>query len=179
MGKSGILNVIIAIGLFAIFFLLIFKLIKIIRKKIIKTILRQVNIDKIDALSGFEFEEYLYYLFCDLGFKVTRTKATRDYGADLVIDINNIKITIQCKLYCGHNVGTNAIQEAFTSIRYYNANTSIVITNSYFTKSAKVLADKTNLILIDRDNLIKMIKLKEKEKYIMRNKLVYKVININ
>ena len=89
---TDILNVIIAIVLFAIFFLLILKFIKTIRKKIINEILKNVSIEKIDALSGFEFEEYLYYLFNDLGFKVIRTKATRDYGADLILQINNISL---------------------------------------------------------------------------------------
>ena len=45
------------------------------------------------------------------------------------------------------------------AIKYYNADSAIVITNSYFTKSAIKLAKVNNVELWDRDKLINLIKI--------------------
>ena len=43
--------------------------------------------------------------------------------------------------------------EVVGGARFYNATLCYVITNNYFTKSARQLADANNVILWDRDTL--------------------------
>ena len=121
----------------------------------------------------------MYYLFLNLGFEVSKTKKSHDYGADLILKINNIVITIQSKLYHKHLVGTSSVQEVYSSIKYYNARKGIVITNSYFTKSAITLAKTTDVLLWDRDTLLKLVTLNNIEKKHFKNKLLYSIINTN
>jgi HJR/Mrr/RecB family endonuclease len=162
-----------------IFFYTSKKTIKTIKNKKINKFINGITIDSINSLSGQDFEEFLYYLFLNLGFDVTKTKSSHDYGADLILKINNIIITIQSKLYHNHSVGTSSVQEVYSSTKYYNANLGIVITNSYFTKSAKNLAKSTNVMLWDRDFLKQLLSLKEYEKRTFKNKLLYSILNEN
>ena len=167
---------------FAIILISIFVLIKLRKKsnnKQIEKYINSVTIDSINSLSGQDFEEFLYYLFLNLGFEVSKTKKSHDYGADLILKINNIVITIQSKLYHKHLVGTSSVQEVYSSIKYYNARKGIVITNSYFTKSAITLAKTTDVLLWDRDTLLKLITLNNIEKKHFKNKLLYSIINTN
>lgn len=121
-----------------------------IDKKITRKFIDKININSIDSLDGLEFEEFLYYSIKSLGIKVERTQKSRDYGADLVILLKNHKLVIQTKLYYNHNVGNSAVQEIAGARKYYNADTGVVITNSYFTKSACALAESNNIRLMDR-----------------------------
>lgn len=125
---------------------------------ITKKMIEKIDIEKIDSLDGLSFEEFLYYSFKSRRIKVEKTKSSRDYGADLIIYLDGYKIVIQSKLYYNHNVGNSAIQEVASARNYYNADGGIVITNSYFTKSAIILAEKTNVKLIDRKNLCEFLK---------------------
>ena len=123
---------------------------RIIDKRITNEYLRSLSIEKIDSLNGIEFEKFLYLSFASLGIKVIRTKSSRDYGADLVLKRKNQTIVIQSKLYFNHNVGNSAVQEIATARTHYNADIGIVITNSFFTKSACYLAESNKVKLIDR-----------------------------
>lgn len=84
------------------------------------------------------------------------TKTTGDFGADLILYKDGIKIIVQAKRYSKH-VGVSAIQESFSAKSYYNANESWVVTNNYFTQQAKELSYKNGVKLIDRDRLIDLI----------------------
>lgn len=110
------------------------------------------NISQLDRLSGIEFEELLKDIFVRLGYKVQSTKASHDYGADLVITKGNQSAVIQAKCYSG-TVGIKAIQEIISSKNHYGAKDLIVATNSYFSKDASVLASENDVKLIDREVL--------------------------
>ena len=85
------------------------------------------------------------------------TSSSGDYGIDIIGDNNNIKYGYQCKRY-RKKIGVYAIQQALTGVKYYNLDIPVVITNSYFTAAASNLADNTEVLLIDRDRLFKMVK---------------------
>jgi restriction system protein len=57
-------------------------------------------------------------------------------------------ILIQAKRYQGA-VGNRAVQEVISAVAYYGGDEGWVITNSSFTPSAKALAQKSNVRLID------------------------------
>ena len=119
------------------------------------------NISTIDKMSGEEFEEFLELHFKKEKFKVHLTPKTGDYGADLVVKKNKEKIVIQAKRW-NQNVGVEAIQQVVASIKYYNADRGMVITNSKFTENAINLAKANNITLIDRNYILKLAEPNEK-----------------
>lgn len=119
----------------------------------------------IDNMSGIEFEEFLKYYFIENGYKVTETSKSHDFGADLILKRNNYTIVVQAKRYKG-KVGIKAVQEVIGAISYYGANKGMVITNSFYTRSAIELARASNIVLWDRENLINELL---KKKNILKN----------
>ena len=114
------------------------------------------NID-IDIMSGEEFESFCAKVLQDNGFEnVNITKASGDQGVDIIAFKDGVRYAIQCKRY-SNSVGNKAVQEVIAGMQYYGCPVGIVMTNSYFTKSAKELADKTGIILWDRNFLSKYI----------------------
>jgi len=117
--------------------------------------IRSSSIEKINHMSGIEFEEYLHAILKKLGYKVFLTETTGDFGADLILQKDGIKTVVQAKRYKG-SVGIKAVQEIFGAKSYYDAQDAWVITNSYYTKAAKALALKSNVRLLNRNSLIEL-----------------------
>lgn len=118
--------------------------------------LRKAGIREIDEMTGEEFEEFLGHLFDKRGYDVSYTKASGDYGADLILEDRDDIIAVQAKRYSG-NVGVKAVQEIIGALKMYEATQGWVVTNSYFTRQAEKLAESNDVYLIDRDELIDMI----------------------
>lgn len=114
------------------------------------------SIKKIDKMTGKDFEHYLKVRFERLGFQVTLTKDSGDYGADLILKDRHSIIAVQAKRYHSY-VGIKAVQEVIGSMAYYGASKCLVVTNSYYTKNARQLALANDVVLWDRDILIQMI----------------------
>lgn len=117
---------------------------------------KNYDFSKIDYMDGVEFENLIDAKFQKMGYKTKLTKATKDYGVDLIATKNKRSIAIQIKRY-NRNVGVKAIQEVIAAKAFYKTDTAMVLTNSYFTKPAKNLAKETNVILIDRSKLAKIL----------------------
>lgn len=117
--------------------------------------LRQSNIYQIDQMNGRQFEEYLSALYQALGYQTEVTKASGDFGADLILKNNNETIIVQAKRY-SNKVSLQAVQEIVAAKGYYSANHAWVVTNNYFSDPARKLADANDVLLIDRDLLIKL-----------------------
>lgn len=114
------------------------------------------GIADIDKMTGAMFEQYLEILFHNHGYKVERTGKTGDYGADLVICKDGIRTIVQAKRY-KKNVNLKAVQEAVAAKAMYKCSQAMVVTNSYFAKSALVLARENGVELWDREQLVRMI----------------------
>lgn len=109
----------------------------------------QPNSSDFADLSGIDFETYLAKLLSEHGFEDIRgTSTTGDQGADLIAKRNGKTIVIQAKRYQG-SVGNRAVQEVAGAIKFYGADEGWVITSGTFTSSAKALAQKNNVRLID------------------------------
>lgn len=132
----------------------------IIRKKIKKNQYKNnIDLQQIDKMSGVEFEEYLMRLFEKLGYRVTLTKRSNDYGADLIMKKDEKTIIVQAKRY-HQKVGIAAVQEVYAAKRVYKADEAwIVTTNEGFTKQAIHLAKLNDVLLIGRNVLVKFIML--------------------
>lgn len=119
---------------------------------------RGVSIDKIDKMSGLEFEKFTARLLRQLGYKdVTVTKSSGDQGIDVLASKDGLRYAIQCKNY-SRKLDNTPVQEAYTGKVYYRCDVAVVLTNNYFTSGAIELARKTGVVLWDRDVLKQMIK---------------------
>lgn len=112
-----------------------------------------VKNNDVSKMSGVDFENHLAQLLKESGFtNVSGTPKTGDQGADLIAKKGGKTIIIQAKRYEG-NVGNKAVQEVIGAIRFYDGDEGWVITNSAFTKSARELAHKNKIKLIDGADL--------------------------
>ena len=103
-------------------------------------------------MSGEEFERYLKAYFEKKGYKVNLTPKSHDYGVDLILKNKYETVIIQAKRY-KNKVGISAIQEIVAARGMFEADRCMVITNSYFSKSACDLANANNVELWDREFL--------------------------
>ncbi|MEH7248235.1 restriction endonuclease [Neobacillus niacini] len=118
--------------------------------------LRNSGIADIDRMNGIEFEHYLKELYQSRGYTAEVTSASGDYGADLLLKKDGRKIVVQAKRYA-KDVGIKAVQEVMGAKSYYRAEEARVVSNSYFTKAARELAAKGQVMLVNRDELIDYI----------------------
>ena len=157
-----VLLLIVLLPIFLLYWIIraIFKCIKIRKwkknKYTINDFLANCSIEKIDIMEGYEFEQFLKTLFFYLGYNVETTARTGDYGADLVMTKDKIKTVVQAKRYT-KNVGSKSVQEVVVAKTHYNADETMVVTNSTFTKQAEEIASENGVILIDRNSLCSLI----------------------
>jgi restriction system protein len=111
------------------------------------------TIQQIDWMSGREFEERVWVLFKQLGYHSTLTKQSGDYGADVVLVKDGVHTVVQVKRY-NKAVDPAAVQQVVASKAMYGCTHAIVVTNHFYTKAARFLAEKNGVELWDRDRLI-------------------------
>ena len=127
---------------------------------IVKLIFRHIRykkyinsgLDVVDKMSGTEFEEFLLVHFKQMGYRSRLTPVTADYGADLVLEKDNVKTVVQAKRW-GQKVGVEAVQQILGAMGYYKASKAIVITNNYCSENAHILATSNNIEIWNRDVL--------------------------
>ncbi|WP_251171466.1 restriction endonuclease [Cytobacillus firmus] len=122
-------------------------------------------------MDGQYFEDFIAELFTLIGYSYLKTPASGDQGLDLILykktnEAGQEKIGVQCKRFKS-SVSNKAVQEAFAGRHYYDCDRAIVVTPSVFTKSAKNLAEKLNIELMDGHNLNKI--LQSKQEYLLNN----------
>lgn len=111
-----------------------------------------------DTMEGHDFEYYCADLLKNNGFyNVNVTQGSGDQGIDVLAEKGGVKYGIQCKCY-SKDIGNKAVQEAFAGKTFYHCHVAAVLTNRYFTRSAKELASINQVLLWDRDQLEKFIK---------------------
>lgn len=142
---------------FILFFIILIVLIAIIIKYYAQPKLYNISeeLSRIDNLPGQSFELWCVKLLRKLGYcNIQTTKATGDYGADIVCNYSGNRVVVQCKRYRNH-VGIRPVQEVLGARAHYNAELMIVITNNYFTQAANNLARESGVSLWDRSVLSK------------------------
>ena len=111
-----------------------------------------VTIYTVDAMDGYQFEDFLAMMYTSLGYEVEVTKKGADQGADLFAERFGQKLVIQAKNYTD-SVGNSAVQQVLAAKAFYGCDDAMVVTNSHFTPSAKQLAEQTRVRLVDRTEL--------------------------
>lgn len=114
--------------------------------------IHRARIEDVDEMTGWEFERWLERLFEQLGFGVERTPYRGDFGADFVLEWRNTRIAVQAKR-TSQRVGLRAVQEVVAAKSYYRCDQAMVVTNSYFTEEALILARVNDVRMRSRDDL--------------------------
>lgn len=115
------------------------------------------SFEEIDKMTGIQFEYFVKRLLQKNGYEdVQITKASGDEGVDLTAIHNGKKIAVQCKRY-KNKITNKAIQEVFSGKHVYKCDEAYVITNSYFTDNAILLAKNHKVKLINRDQLFDLL----------------------
>jgi Restriction endonuclease/Protein of unknown function (DUF2510) len=127
----------------------------------------------LDAMSGVEFENFVAGLYRSRGFEAEITKASGDFGADLIVaaqgglrrsewdptryesDGWSNRMAVQCKRYSGA-VGVRSVTEVIAGKGMYDCPRAAVVTNSTFTAQARQLAEAHSVELIDGARLRQM-----------------------
>ena len=116
------------------------------------------DLSSLDNTSGREFEIFLVSLFEKLGFSSTVTNRSKDYGCDMMLQQGEYRIAVQSKRSESELTFTS-VQRALDSLKKYDAQLAIVVTNNKFISSAKQLAKIKDVVLIDRKKLLDLIEL--------------------
>jgi ketosteroid isomerase-like protein len=116
----------------------------------------QLTLEYARTLDGIAFEEWLTRQLRDAGLPgVSKTQASRDQGADIVVSIGARKIVIQAKNY-QDTTGNKSVQEALGALHYYKATEAWVVTTSTFSTDAIDLAFHTGVHLVDGSRLLNL-----------------------
>lgn len=107
----------------------------------------------VDRMSGRDFEYCVATVLNRTGFgNVAVTKASGDFGVDIVATKDGARWVFQCKCY-QNTLGLKPIQEVYSGAKMYGATRTVVVTNSYFSQNATELAQRLNVELWDRNIL--------------------------
>jgi len=104
---------------------------------------------------GIPFEAAVAALYEADGYAVEKTKASGDYGVDILARRSAEVLAVQAKGY-SKRVGVRAVQEAISGALFYKATKAVVATNSFFTTQAKQLANASGVTLVDKVELTDM-----------------------
>lgn len=117
---------------------------------------KMLEFDSVDMMTGTEFEDWCIWVLENNGFDdVKKTGKAGDQGVDITAIKNEIHYAIQCKCYSS-NLGNTPIQEVYAGKHMYDCQIGVVMTNRYFTQGATSLAQKTGVLLWDRNRIYDM-----------------------
>lgn len=121
-------------------------------------------INEINKMSGAEFEELLVHLFRQQGFQVNQVPKSDFICADLILKKKQELIVVQTKRR-SINIGVSAVNEVVNAAANHKAHQKWIVTNRYYTKEAIAQASVNKVVLLNRDDLLAMLKAyKEKNK---------------
>ena len=115
------------------------------------------EMEKVDNMDGHAFENWCAELLKQTGFtEVEVTPGSGDQGVDILAVKEGVYYAIQCKCYSS-DLGNTPIQEVYAGKEMYNCQVGAVMTNRHFTEGARKLAEKTRVLLWDRNKLIELL----------------------
>lgn len=110
------------------------------------------------GMDGHDFEVWCAQLLADNHFTDIRlTKGSGDQGVDILASRDDVCFAIQCKLYSSP-LGNRPVQEVYAGKTIYRCHVGVVMTNSTFTSGAREAAEKTGVLLWDRDKLADLVR---------------------
>ena len=120
-----------------------------------------VTLEDLDSMDGKAFENACAKMLLANDFEnIKQTKASGDFGVDILAEREGLLYGVQCKRY-NTKLDSRPIQEISAGMAYYECDVGAVMTNSVFTKHAAELADAGSIELWDRDTLAEWVKMLE------------------
>lgn len=119
--------------------------------------------NQIRTMSHREFEFFVADIFEKLGFSVKITQATRDGGKDIIATKSDpipYTLLVECKHWGpDHKVDVSVVRSVYGVQMATQANQSVIVTSSKFTRDARKFAEerKSLMALWDIDDLLKLI----------------------
>jgi HJR/Mrr/RecB family endonuclease len=107
-------------------------------------------------MDGLKYEMFVRDYFVKLGCNTKITKASGDHGVDVVVEVGDIKIAVQCKHY-NSKVSNSAVQQVYSAKDFFDCNIAAVVSNNFFTNQAKQLAEKLGVYLLHHQDLEEFI----------------------
>jgi restriction system protein len=109
----------------------------------------------VDTMSGVEFEHYVAAVLRGVGYAVELTRATGDFGVDLIATRDGIRTAVQCKRQ-SRAVNGSAIQQVVAGAAVHACGATMVVSNHRYTPAAEQLADVHGCVLVDRTRLARL-----------------------
>ncbi len=109
----------------------------------------------VDAMSGLEFEHYVAAVLRGVGFSVEVTRASGDFGVDLIATRDGVRTAVQCKRQA-RAVNGAAIQQVVAGATVHDCGATMVVANHRYTRAAEQLAEVHGCILVDRVRLVRL-----------------------
>lgn len=130
------------------------------KRKVTKDYIDNV-IKAINRMDGGQFEDFVGFLFREMGYRVKQTPKTRDGGKDLVLNTQKGKVYVEVKRYASKNlISSTLVLKLIGSAVSDGVNRCLFLTTSGYTKDAVALAEssKIRIDLVDLDGIIDMLK---------------------
>ena len=106
----------------------------------------------LDTLEGSDYERAIVALLEARGYVDVTPPDETSFGADLLARKNDLTFAVRVKRSIGH-IDHQTVQEVLGGAAYTGADRAIVIANASFSRSAKELAERAAVELIDRETL--------------------------
>ncbi len=109
----------------------------------------------VDAMGGVEFEHYVAAVLRGRGYTIEFTRATGDFGVDLIATRDGVRTAVQCKR-AARAVNGAAIQQVVAGAAVHDCSTTMVVSNHRYTRAAEQLAAVHDCVLVDRTRLARL-----------------------
>jgi len=110
-----------------------------------------------DAMTGVEFERYVAAVLRGAGYRVGFTRATGDFGVDLIATKDGVRTAVQCKRQ-SRTVGGAAVQQVVAGAAVHGCTATMVVSNHRYTRAAQHLAEVHQCLLVDRIGLVRLVR---------------------
>ncbi|MGY4709425.1 restriction endonuclease [Mycolicibacterium sp. CBM1] len=109
----------------------------------------------VDAMGGVEFEHYVAAVLRGRGYMVEITRATGDFGVDLIAVKDGVRTAVQCKRQ-NRVVNGSAVQQVVAGAAIHDCTATMVVSNHRYTRAAEQLAQAHGCVLVDRTRLARL-----------------------
>lgn len=101
---------------------------------------------------GIDFEYWVADRLRQQAWMANVTQGSGDQGVDVIAERSDVRVAVQCKLYQG-SVGNKAVQEALAGMHFFDLDRAAIVSTGTYTRSAKQLATKNNILLLEPDDI--------------------------
>ena len=121
-----------------------------------QSVLPEMSLDELYALSPRAFEHYVAELFERRGYKVEVRGRSGDLGVDLMLtQANGRRAVVQCKRY-RHPIGPEIVRELFGTMLHERAAHGFLVTTAEISDGARSWAADKPITLIDGASLVRL-----------------------